>query len=102
MATSYDSKSHYSIGYDLIEHKGKVTKTIVTNSDANVFVQDLDFLDYEIGFVPIEFANRPDLIANTFYGSPKDWWLLAMINNKPDPFEGFSINERIIIPKNVI
>lgn len=94
------SKSHYVIGSDLIEHRGKTTQTIVTSSEANNFVINLDSLKSKMGFVPRAFANRPDLISNTFYGTPRSWWLLAMINNWPDPFENFNAGQRITIPED--
>jgi hypothetical protein len=68
-----------------------------------VFDNFLDNLDrsfeVEYGYVPAGFEHRPDLIANVFYGSPKNWWLLCVINNIVDPFEGFNVGERIAIPK---
>jgi len=92
---------HYVLGSDLIKHRGKTTRTIVTNPEANYFIENLDTLDFEFGVVPMAFANRPDLISNVFYATPKHWWLLSIMNNEPDPFEGFSSGERIRIPTNV-
>tara|TARA_Y100000310_G_C20591788_1_gene768463 strand:+ start:246 stop:551 length:306 start_codon:yes stop_codon:yes gene_type:complete len=94
----YDAKSHYSIGADSIVHRGKVTKTIVTNLEANNFVANMDSIKSKIGFIPRAYANRPDLISNIFYASPRSWWLLSMINNWSDPFENFNVGQRITIP----
>ena len=41
------------------------------------------------------------LISNLFYGSPKYWWLLMLVNNITDPSEGFVLNEKILIPKMI-
>ena len=55
--------------------------------------------DYEVGYVPAGYEHRPDLISNVFYGTPKNWWLLMLVNSITDPFEGFNENDQILIPK---
>ena len=49
--------------------------------------------------IPAGFEHRPDLISNVFYGSPSNWWLLMLVNGISDPFEGFNVRDRILIPK---
>ena len=55
--------------------------------------------EYDVGYVPAGYEHRPDLISNVFYGNPKNWWLLMFVNGITDPFEGFTVNQRILIPK---
>ena len=31
-------------------------------------------------------VNRLDLISNKFYGTPNNWWMIAIANNFIDPF----------------
>jgi len=52
-----------------------------------------------VGFVTAGFEHTPDLLSNVFYGSPDKWWLLMLVNNINDPFEGFKVQDRILIPK---
>ena len=96
------ASDHYIAGSDIVEHRNKLTRTIVTNEHANNFVRNLDSLDYRFGIVPAVFAHRPDLLSNVFFGSPRHWWLFLVMNNEPDPFEGLGIGERIKIPTDAI
>jgi hypothetical protein len=57
---------------------------------------------YKVGYVPMGYEKRPDLIANEFFGSPRSWWFLLEVNNISDPFEGLSLGTRIRIPANGI
>jgi hypothetical protein len=52
-----------------------------------------------VGYIPAGYEHRPDLISNLFYGSPKNWWLLMLVNSVEDPFEGFNVGDSILIPK---
>lgn len=37
-------------------------------------------------------------LANTYYGDPKDWWIIAQFNNKPTESH-INIGDIILIPK---
>lgn len=37
--------------------------------------------------VALETENRLDIIANTYYDSPRYWWVIALANNIDDPFD---------------
>jgi hypothetical protein len=97
--TSTD-KGPYSLDEVLVDHRNITTNTIVNSEKFDTLLEDLDdAFEYEIGYIPAGYAHRPDLISNLFYGSPKNWWLLMMVNSINDPFEGFNENDRIFIPK---
>ena len=94
-------KNHYSTGVDQIRHKGKVTLTSVTNAEANLFLKTLDTQDMIVAYVKNGFEHRPDLISELFYNTPTYDWLLMIINNVDDPFEGFNVGDRILLPRIV-
>ena len=37
--------------------------------------------------VTLETENRLDMIANSYYDSPRYWWVIALANNIDDPFD---------------
>ena len=93
-------KGPYSFDEVRVRNRGVATTTIVNSSKFDSLLLDLDeSFEYEVGYVPAGYAHRPDLISNIFYGSPKNWWLLMLVNSVVDPFEGFNENDRILIPK---
>tara|TARA_Y100000004_G_C8770000_1_gene350290 strand:+ start:352 stop:654 length:303 start_codon:yes stop_codon:yes gene_type:complete len=93
-------KGPYELGETLVPHRGVVTNTIVNNPDFDQLVENLeDSYEYEVGYIPAGYAHRPDLISNIFYGTPKNWWLLMLVNGISDPFEGFNERDEILIPK---
>ena len=90
----------YSFDENRINHREIVSNTIVNSTKFEAILEDLDeAYDYEVGYVPAGYEHRPDLIANVFYGSPRNWWLLMLVNGISDPFEGFNQNDAILIPK---
>ena len=93
-------KGPYSFDENRVKHREVVSNTIVNSSVFESIIQDLDgSFDYDVGYVPAGYEHRPDLISNVFYGSPKNWWLLMLVNGISDPFEGFNQNDAILIPK---
>ena len=40
----------------------------------------------------------PDLISYTNYGTERFWWIICLVNNIGNPFTGFSVGQRLIIP----
>ena len=83
-----------------VKHRETVVTTIVNSPVFDGILSNMDdSFAYDVGYIPNGYENRPDLISNLFYGSPKYWWLLMLVNNITDPNEGFKLNERILIPK---
>lgn len=100
MASLGKNKGPYSLDYSILERKGIRTTSIVNSAMFDSIVANLDTsFEYDVGFVPAGYEHRPDLISNVFYGTPKNWWLLMLVNGISDPFEGFNINQKILIPK---
>tara|TARA_R110000803_G_scaffold31808_1_gene70565 strand:- start:309 stop:614 length:306 start_codon:yes stop_codon:yes gene_type:complete len=100
MASLGKDRGPYSIDYNQVLHRGVTTTTILnTPKFDNLLVNLGDAYEYEIGYIPAGYEHRPDLISNIFYGSPKNWWLLMLVNGISDPGEGFTVNQKIIIPK---
>jgi len=90
----------YSLDEIRVKHREVVSNTIVNSQKFESLLSNLDdAYDYDIGYVPAGYEHRPDLISNVFYGSPKNWWLLMLVNGISDPFEGFNENDAILIPK---
>ena len=94
------NRGPYSLDEVRVAHRNIVTNTILNSEKFDTLVANLDeSFDYEVGFIPAGYAHRPDLISDLFYDSPKNWWLLMLVNGISDPFEGFNENDRILIPK---
>ena len=94
------NKGPYSLDELRVGHKDVVITTIVNSPKFDSIISNLgDAYEYEVGYVPAGYEHRPDLISNVFYGSPKNWWLLMLVNGISDPFEGFNQNDAILIPK---
>ena len=94
------NRGPYNLDEIVVKHKNITTNTIVNSDKFDNLLNNLeDSYEYQVGYVPQEYAHRPDLISNIFYGSPKNWWLLMLVNGISDPFEGFNANDAILIPK---
>jgi len=90
----------YSLDELRVQHRNITTTTIVNTNKFDSLLDNLDTaFEYQVGYVPAGYAHRPDLISNVFYGSPKNWWLLMLVNNIEDPFEGLNEGDAILIPK---
>ena len=100
MASLGKNTGPYELDAVKVTHKNAIITTIVGSPVYDDLIENLDTVyNYEVGYVPNGYEHRPDLISNVFYGTPKNWWLLMLVNNITDPFEGFKVNERILIPK---
>jgi hypothetical protein len=92
--------SQYSVGYEVVDHKNAKIKTTFGSNKADELNEKYeDLFTYTVGFVPLGYEHRPDLISNLFYETPDKWWLLMKVNNISDPFEGFNVGDKILIPK---
>lgn len=95
-----DTKSRYYLyGYETYLHKNVPVTSVVGNKNYDVFVTNLDNkFEYKVGYVPVGYQHRPDLISNLFYDTPGYWWILMQVNNVIDPFDGFNVGDQIRIP----
>lgn len=66
----------------------------------NVPKNDFD----KIILIPPEFDQRPDLLSNQEYGTPRLWWVFAMRNPNLiiDPINDFVAGLEIYIPQNIL
>ncbi len=93
------TKDRHQLGEFLIQHKGVVTKTPIGTPLYDKLTEGIETaFNYEIGFIPAGAEHRPDIISNVFYNTPAYWWLLMLVNNVSDPFEGFNVGDQILIP----
>tara|TARA_R110000744_G_scaffold17412_2_gene47189 strand:+ start:313 stop:618 length:306 start_codon:yes stop_codon:yes gene_type:complete len=100
MASLGTNRGPYSLDVNQVRHRDVITTTILNTYKFDSILSDLDSAyEYEVGYVPVGYEHRPDLISNIFYGSPKNWWLLMLVNSISDPNEGFKVNDKILIPK---
>lgn len=100
MASLGKKRGPYAIDAVEVKHRGATVTTILNSPEFDRLLTNIDdAYEYDIGFVPNGYENRPDLISNVFYNKPNNWWLLMLVNNITDPNEGFSLNQRIRIPK---
>lgn len=85
--------------YNSVEHRDKNILTLLNNEDYENLLSTINDFEVEVGYVPAGYEHRPDLISNVFFGTPNYWWVLCQVNNIADPNEGFTTNQRILIPK---
>ena len=97
MASLGENRGPYELDYNSVKHRNVFVTTILNTPTFDSILKNDDY-EYEIGFIPAGVQNRPDLISDVFYGTPKNWWLLMLVNNITDPFEGFNIGDKIKIP----
>ena len=90
--------SHYSIGYTDYNHRGVKIRSIVGNTQADDFVTNLDTTNLEQGFIPPDYENRPERIAEVFYGDPRYYWYVCLTSGKFDVFKDFKTGNRVVLP----
>lgn len=93
--------NHHSIACNKVTHRGVVLSDVVTSQEFQDYILSLDSIPYQTGSIPPGYENRPDLISNLFYYTPKMDWLILWFNNLDDPFQNLNISEKILIPKLV-
>lgn len=92
--------TRYSSGEVRYSHKGKITNSFVGSPAIDKLTTfGTELYRYDVGYIPPGFEHRPDRISNLFYGTPAYWWLILLVNNVPDSFEGLNVGDRILLPK---
>ena len=82
-------------------YRGRKIKALYGSEAWHNFISNTDnIFKYKIGYVPLGFEARPDLISDVFFDTPELWWLLLRVNNIKDPFEDLTPGTRIRIPTN--
>jgi hypothetical protein len=88
--------NHYSIGFEIYEHKGKKIKSILGNKKADDYIAGVASTESNAyTYIPNGLEHRPDLLANQVYGSPKAVWMVCLGSNKFDVFEDFDVGSKI-------
>jgi len=90
--------SRYDLGELFYSHRDTIVNSTVGHPNHDNRIRQNSF-QHDIAFVPAGYEHRPDLISNVFYKTPAYWWLIMEYNNVNDPFEGFNVGDRILIPK---
>jgi hypothetical protein len=100
MANLEQNRGPYSLGFTEVFFRNTKVTSIINNETFDRMISDIEnSFNYDLYKIPIDLQHRPDLISSNFYGSPQNWWLLMLVNNITDPFEGFNVNDIILIPK---
>lgn len=58
----------------------------------------------ELAIIPPGYDQRPDLMSQEYYGTPRLWWVFAVRNPDLiyDPIGDFVAGLEIYIPKNIL
>jgi len=100
MSSKVNNFSHHMLGSEIIVHRTKSTKISAGNLPYDKKVVNMaEIYETKPGVIPAGYEHRPDLISNLFFDTPAYWWLLMLLNNVADPFEGFNVGDSILIPK---
>lgn len=100
MSSLGKNRGPYSKDYNVYRHRNARVTSILHSKDFDSLTRNLETAyTYKVGYIPNGYEHRPDLISNLFFGTPDKWWLLMLVNNITDPFEGFKVNDRILIPE---
>ena len=92
----------YSFGSVTVRHKNANIKTVFGSLGFDDLLSTyIEKFTYREAYVPLGYEHRPDLIANLFLGDPNFWWLILLINNIDDPFEGLNSGDKILLPNNL-
>lgn len=90
--------NHYTVGSIQAEHKGKLITTSL-NAGLEDYFKGLESIEIEVGYIPVGYEHRPDLISDLFYNTVTKDWLIMMFNNIKDPFQELNVGDRILLPK---
>ena len=101
MAALGRDRGPYSLDVVKVKHRGATVTTIVNSPIFDSYIADIgtNLANYDVGYIPAGYEHRPDLISNVYFGDVRSWWSLMLVNDITDPFEGFKLHERIIIPR---
>lgn len=90
-------RSRYTYGVVEMSHKGKkVTTNVGTEFDD--LVEKVDDVAFKQSYLLPNHEARPDLLSDTFYDNPGQWWYVMHINNISDPIQEMVTSKRIKLP----
>ena len=79
-------------------HRGKPVKDILSSGSWENLATSYGAAPSKLANVPNGMEGRPDLIATSFYGNPRMWWVICVANNISDPFEQLKAGKLIKLP----
>jgi len=80
-------------------HRGKPFLDLVNSKQWKEFISErLDSMEYNVATVPASMEFRPDIIANSAYGTVSLWWLVCLANSIIDPNKELVAGKIIKIP----
>lgn len=91
-------QNHYKTGFSVVTHKNKKLVTSLNSNNFELFLLNINSYSYKVGYIPVGYEHRPDLISNLFYGTPTLDWLICIFNNISDQFNQLNAGDRILIP----
>jgi len=97
-----DFASRYDYGSRTIEHKGAFVRTTLNSEFEEIYKKNTDNTEFEVAACIQAVEHRPDSISFIFHNTPSFWWYIQVFNTIKDPFEGFNISDRILIPNVLI
>ena len=97
--TIFSDPTRYTIGSEVYVHKGRTIISSVGSPEFDRSVTEMLNTAVQLGNVPPEFANRPDLISYAWFGTPTLWWKIMIMNNVFDTFESLNSGDPILVPK---
>jgi hypothetical protein len=97
--SDYRSTSRFTL-YEpnILFHRGKLIKDVVSSARFDNFYEALGDSDYRIATINQRFENRPDLISQAAYGTPGYWWVILLANGIEDALSGLKAGTEIKIP----
>ena len=98
MKQSKSNISRYFYGEVDIQPKGVSVKTSLGTAMDDFIVNLEDRVTVKNGVIPTQHNHRPDLTSNTFFQTPRYWWLIMQLNGVNDPFENLNAGDPIRIP----
>jgi len=96
----FSGPTRYSLGAELYDHKGRTIISSVGSADFDAAVIEILNGAVQLGSIPVEFSNRPDLISYAWFGTPMLWWQVMIMNNLFDPFESLNSGDPILVTKS--
>lgn len=90
--------NQYSKGFFKTTHKNKTVVSSLNSTNFEKYYNNLNSLRFKVGYIPLGYEHRPDLISNLFLGTPTLDWMICYFNNVKDPFNELNVGDRILIP----
>lgn len=96
----FNRSNRINFGGINVRHRDHLIPTVVGSQQyEDFFMGQKDKIPYNVGYIPVGYEHRPDLISDLFYNTPSFWWLILQFNEVHNPFESLNVGDRVLIPK---